>query len=276
MSRVQGRREVTDLLARHGITPRKALGQHFVADPNIVRKLVRLARVGPGDEVLEVGAGTGTLTMALAEAGCRVLAYEVDRRLEPLLTEVVADLPGVELRFADAMQVDFAGVLAHPGWTMCSNLPYNVGTPLLLGLLREVPHIGRYVVMVQREVAERLVAVPGSKDYGVPSVVAQLFSTVEIAFRVPPQVFVPPPEVESAVVLLERLGERLPPQAGRAADLASAAFRQRRKMLRGSLAAVVPDPGGLLAAAGIAEERRSDDLAPDEYLALAAAEERRG
>ncbi len=267
---------MTELLARHGVAPRKALGQHFVADPNIVHKLVRLAEVGPGDEVLEVGAGTGTLTAALAEAGCRVLAYEVDRRLEPVLAEAVAGLPEVELRFADAMEVDFGAVLAHPGWTMCSNLPYNVGTPLLLRLLRDVPHIGRYVVMVQREVAERLAAFPGSKDYGVPSVVAQLFSTVEIAFRVPPQVFVPPPEVESAVVLLERLRERLSPCAARAADLAAAAFRQRRKMLRSSLAAAVPDPTALLAAAGIAEERRADDLTPDEYLALAATEERRG
>jgi 16S rRNA (adenine1518-N6/adenine1519-N6)-dimethyltransferase len=268
-ARPQGRREIIELLERHGRRPRKSLGQHFLADPNIVDRIVRLAGVGPDDRVVEIGAGTGTLTRALAATGSRVVAYEIDASLEPLLREAVAGLGSVEVRIADALEVDLAAELADGPWTLVANLPYNVGTPLLLDLLRDVVAITRFVVMVQREVADRLTALPGSKQYGIPSVVAGLYANVQFGFRVPPQVFVPPPDVESGVVILER--RRPPPEAPSAEALAQAAFRQRRKMIRRSLATVLTDPESVLAAAGVDATLRAEDLAVADYVAIARA-----
>ena len=266
----QGRKEIRDLLARHGVSPRKRLGQHFLTDPNIVRKIVAAARVGPGDRVLEIGAGTGTLTRALAGTGARVVAYEVDPGLAPVLQEATAGCPGVELRFRDATREAFAESLDGPDWVLAANLPYNVGTPLLLDLLQHVPRIVRFVVMVQREVADRLLAPPGSRTYGLPSVVAALYAIPGERFPVARRVFIPPPDVDSAVIVLDRR----PPADGaeRAVELAAAAFGQRRKMLRGSLAAGLADPVAVLEAAGIAPTARAEELAPEDYLRLAEAE----
>ncbi|MCB2224439.1 MAG: 16S rRNA (adenine(1518)-N(6)/adenine(1519)-N(6))-dimethyltransferase RsmA [Actinobacteria bacterium] len=252
------------LLDRHGIRPRKALGQHFLIDPNTTRRIVDAAAVAPGDSVVEVGAGVGTLTRALAAAGARVVAYEVDERLRPLLAETLRGLD-VEVRFADAAR---GGLDLEGGpWTMVANLPYNVGTPLLLDALAGSPSITRFVVMLQREAVERLAAAPGGKAYGLPSVVAALHGTVGVAFRVPATVFLPRPEVESAVAVIERVQAH--PLAPQAAALAAAGFRQRRKMLRRSLAGSIPDPAGALAAAGIDPTRRAEDLAATDYLHLA-------
>jgi 16S rRNA (adenine1518-N6/adenine1519-N6)-dimethyltransferase len=150
---------------------------------------------------------------------------------------------------------------------MVANLPYNIGTPLLLDVLRQVPKVTKMVVMVQVEVGRRLAALPGGKEYGLPSVVAQIHATTRLAFTVPPQVFVPAPRVGSAVVVLDRIpaGEH----AEAAIQLAAAGFGQRRKMLRRSLAAVVPDPDALLVAAGIDPEFRAEQLSPIDYLGLA-------
>lgn len=266
--RPQGRAEVIRLLESHEIRARRSMGQHFLADPNLVRKVVEVAGVGPGDRVLEVGSGTGTLTRALAEAGCRVLSYEIDRRLAPLLEEVLGDLPGVELRFEDALAADLPRVLGEEPWVMVANLPYHVGTPLLLTLLREAPQVVRFVVMVQREVALRLAAPPGGRDYGIPSVVTQLHATVRLAFRVPPGVFIPPPKVDSTVVVLRR---RPPPlEAPRAIELATAAFSQRRKMLRNSLGAMLSEE--VLTASGLAPDSRPEAVAPEQWVELARTE----
>ncbi|MFQ5948464.1 MAG: 16S rRNA (adenine(1518)-N(6)/adenine(1519)-N(6))-dimethyltransferase RsmA [Acidimicrobiia bacterium] len=270
MSDRPGRRATAELLRRHGVRPRRSLGQHFLIDPNIVSKIVRLTETGLGDRVLEVGTGTGNLTRALAEAALRVRSYEVDERLRPLLAEVLAGFPNVDLRFQDALQADLPATLGEGAWTMAANLPYHVGTPLLLILLREAPQLERFVVMLQRETAERLVASPGTKTYGIPSVIARLYAEVDITFRVPPQVFLPPPPVESAVVVLQRLGG--PPHgAGRAVELAMAAFGKRRKMLRRSLGGILEEPARTLAAAGIDPTARAEQLSPDDYLRLAAA-----
>jgi 16S rRNA (adenine1518-N6/adenine1519-N6)-dimethyltransferase len=265
----QGRRELIELLARHGRSPSRRLGQHFLADPNIVRKIVHLAAVGAGDRVLEIGAGTGTLTRGLADTGCRVLTYEVDEGLRPVLAEALEGLSGVEVRFEDASKLDFAEVLDGE-WTLVANLPYNVGTPILLDLLRSVPQVVRFVVMVQREVADRLTAPPGGKSYGLPSVIAQLHADVGPGFTVPAQVFVPPPGVASAVVNLVRK-EHVPDEVEPAIELAAAAFGRRRKMLRSSLVGAVPDPHAILAQAGIDERRRAESLSPEEWLQLARA-----
>lgn len=265
----QGRSEIRDLLDRHGHRPNRALGQHFLADPNIVDRIVRTARVGPGDRVVEVGAGTGTLTRALADTGARVVAYEVDSHLGPLLAGVLAGT-GVDLRIADATVVELAELATPPGWVMVANLPYNVGTPLLLDTLRSVPGIERFVVMVQREVADRLTAPPGSRVYGLPSVVVGLRGEVALRFTVPPGVFVPTPAVDSAVVELARVTP--PPLADRAEELAAVAFAGRRKMLRRSLAASLPDPDAILTAAGIDPSARPETVSPLGFAHLAEVE----
>ena len=264
----QSRVEIVALLDRHGLRPRKRLGQHFLADPNIVERIVRLADLTADDRVLEVGAGTGTLTRSLASTGATVVAYEVDVGLRPVLEETLTGCD-VDLRFEDVTRVDLPARLTAGPWTLVANLPYNVGTPLVLDLLRTAPRIERFVVMVQSEVGDRLAARPGSKTYGLPSVVAQLHADVRAGFRVPAQVFVPAPDVASLVVVLER--RPAPPRTEAAIELAAAAFNQRRKMLRRSLVPVLVDPEAMLRAAGIEPTARAEELAPGDYLRLAEA-----
>jgi len=263
----QTRSEIAALLERHGLAPIHRLGQHFLADANITRKIAALADLGAGSKVVEVGAGTGTLTRALADTGARVVAYEIDSGLRPLLRDVTAGL-AVELRFADVMDVDFAQALDGPGWKMVANLPYNVGTPVVLEALQNAPDIEQYVVMVQIEVARRLAASAGSDDYGLPSVVVGIHAEASLVFTVPPQVFYPPPRVGSAVVVINR--RSAPDHASRAILLARAGFGQRRKMVRGSLSEILPDPEASLEKAGIAPTSRAEDLSPEDYLRLAA------
>jgi len=262
----QGRAEIKALLDAHGLRPRRALGQNFLADPNLVDRIVRTAGVGAGERVVEIGAGTGTLTAALAASGAGVVAYEVDRKLVPLLEEVLTGT-GVDLRCVDATKVDLGNDLGEGPWTMVANLPYNVGTPLVLDVLRNVPAVCRLIVMVQREVADRFVARPGSRSYGVPSIVVSLHTQTEIAFTVPPSVFYPAPEVESAVLAMSRIESS--PQSEAAIDLAGIVFGQRRKMLRRSLADVCDDAVATLQEAGIDATARPEDLEPGAFLRLA-------
>lgn len=266
----QARSQVRDLLERHGVTPSKAHGQHFLVDPNITRKIAGLARVGPEDGVVEIGAGTGTLSLALAETGARVVAYEIDHHLEPILREVLAGT-AVELRMEDAAEVDLGSALDRARrWVMVANLPYNVGTPILLDALRHAPVVERFVVMVQAEVAERLAARPGSAAYGLPSVVVAIHGSARVEFSVPPQVFLPPPNVGSAVVSIDRAAGA-PPGAERAVALAAAGFGQRRKMVRRSLSSLLDDPIAALERAGIAPTSRAEELSAAQWLALAEA-----
>jgi len=266
--KAQTRTEIKALLESHGLSPIHRLGQHFLADANITRKIVGLAEVGAGDKVVEVGAGTGTLTEALAATGAHVLSYEIDGGLRPVLELVTADLD-VDLQFADIAKVDLAADLAEGPWIMVANLPYNVGTPLVMDALRHVYAINWFVVMVQREVAERFAAIPGSKDYGLPSVISGIYAEAHVAFRVPPQVFYPPPTVESAVVVLER--KQVSDHAEMGVHLARVGFGQRRKMLRRSLERTVDDPVALLKKAGFDETVRAENLSPSDYLRLAEA-----
>jgi len=269
----QGKRTVRDLLARYDLVPNRALGQHFLADPNLVAKLVDLADLKAPTAVVEVGAGTGTLTKALGTTGHRVVAYEVDERLRPLLAEVLEGLDNVDVRFVDALRVlpDDLGV---GPWTLVANLPYNVGTPLLLKMLTDGSNIDRFVVMVQKEVADRLTAGPGSRTYGIPSVVTALHAEVRREFTIGPQVFVPPPQVDSMVLTLQR--REAPPAAARAIELAAAAFNQRRKMLRRSLAGTVDSVALVLEAAGIPGDLRAEQLPPSAFVTLAEKEAHRG
>jgi 16S rRNA (adenine1518-N6/adenine1519-N6)-dimethyltransferase len=265
----QGRARIRALLDAAGLRPRRSLGQHFLADPNVTRRIVRLAGVGAEDRVVEIGAGTGTLTAALAATGARVVAYEIDGRLVEILREGVGVHPNVEIREGDVAKIDLAVDLGAGPWTMVSNLPYNVGTGIVLDALRGAPEIVRFVVMVQHEVADRLLATAGTRTYGVPSVIVGLHARGRMAFRVSASVFVPPPKVDSAVVELDRVPA--PADAEAAIELAAAAFGQRRKMLRRSLAGVLADPEGALLAAGIDPTSRAEVLSVDEYVALAGS-----
>lgn len=265
------RRQAQDLLERHGVRPSRALGQNFVVDPNTVRRIVRLAGVEPGDRVVEVGAGLGSLTLALAEAGAHVTALELDRHLIPVLAEVLAGAdPRPTVVHGDALDLAWSEVLGEGtgAWQLVANLPYNVATPLVLDVLDGVPAIDRLLVMVQREVAERLAAGPGTKTYGIPSVKVAYWAEAEIVGRVGPSVFLPKPRVESALV---RVVRRAAPATTADPDalftLVRAGFGQRRKMLRGSLAGLVDADG--FARAGISPEARAEQLSVTDWGRLA-------
>ena len=259
---------LAELLARHRITPSRRLGQHFLVDVNLVKKMVRTASVGTDDRVLEVGAGVGNLTAALAGTGARVVAYEIDRRLAPVLAETVGSRSErVEIRMEDAMGVDWGRTFPEQGWVMVANLPYGVGTPLLLEMLQGAPTVTRFVVMLQREVVQRLTALPRNRRYGLPTVIVGLHSRIRRAFDVPPQVFFPAPEVFSSVVELKRIPPH--PNTALAISLAARAFGERRKMLRRSLRSELASPDRMLSAAGISPDRRPESLSPAGFLRLA-------
>ena len=243
-----------------------------------MRRVARLAGVGAGDRVVEVGAGVGSLTLALAETGAAVTAVEVDPRLVPALRSVVEPV-GVAVVEGDALRLDWQALLGDGdpgGWVLVANLPYNVATPLVAQLLDTVPAIGRMVVMVQREVAERLAARPGDDAYGAVSVKVAYWGTAAVVGRVPSTVFWPEPKVESALVDIRRHagGEPAAPDVDRAwlFRLVAAGFGQRRKMLRRSLAAAVADPATLaegFACAGIRPDARAEELGLDAWARLA-------
>jgi 16S rRNA (adenine1518-N6/adenine1519-N6)-dimethyltransferase len=271
------RREAADLLTRHGLAPSRALGQNFVVDPNTVRRIARLAGVGAGDQVVEIGAGLGSLTRALAETGATVTAIEVDHGLVPVLREVVEGL-GVRVIEGDALHLDWGEVLTgRDAWTLVANLPYNVATPIVADLLDGVPAIRRMLVMVQREVGDRLAAGPGSKSYGAVSVKVSYWATSEIVGRVPPTVFLPRPKVESALVSITRRPQPAVDPAVAPYDLlfglVRAGFGQRRKMLRRSLHGLV-EPADF-EAAGVRPEQRGEALDVGAWGRLAAAVYRR-
>ncbi|MGH7426540.1 MAG: 16S rRNA (adenine(1518)-N(6)/adenine(1519)-N(6))-dimethyltransferase RsmA, partial [Candidatus Methylomirabilales bacterium] len=227
--------DVRDLARRYGIQPTKALGQNLLLDPNTTRRIVRLAQVTPEDAVLEVGAGLGTLTLALADRARRVIAIEVDRAVLGALREVVSGLENVEVVEGNAMTLDYSSILADERHRLISNLPYNIATPLLMTLIEEVPQIGDFFVMVQEEVGERLVAAPGSKTYGAVSVMVALCCEAERMGRVPPTVFWPAPKVESMLVRLDRRQSPLDIAPGDLMPVVRAAFSQRRKTVRNAL-----------------------------------------
>jgi len=278
---------IRELLESASLAPRRDLGQNFVADPNTVRRIATLARVGPGDRVVEIGAGLGSLTLALADTGAHITAIEIDRGVVPILRDVVSDRENVEVVEGDAMQLDWSTVLAdhppadadHPledadhrpdgrGWVLVANLPYNVATPLICDLLDEVPAIERMIVMVQREAAERFAAAPRTAAYGAVSVKTAYWATAKIVGHVPASVFVPRPNVESALVEITR---HEPPATDPIAlfALVRAGFGQRRKMLRRSLAGIVaPDT---FDAAGISPTARPEELDVDAWCRLTDA-----
>ncbi len=272
-SRVQ----VLDLLRSGEVRPSRALGQNFVADANTVRRIARLAGVGPGDRVVEIGAGLGSLTLALAETGAEVTAVEVDRHLVPILG-AVCEPAGVRVVPADATTLDWTDLLGDGQqdrpWTLVANLPYNVATPLVADLLDRVPAVVAMTVMVQKEAADRLVAGPGSPAYGAVSVKVAYWAEARLLASVPSSVFVPRPRVASAVVGIRRRAvPALSPAVAGPEELfrvVRAGFAQRRKMLRRSLAVLGAGPS-CFEAAGVGPSARPEELSLSQWGALAAA-----
>ncbi|MET8906672.1 16S rRNA (adenine(1518)-N(6)/adenine(1519)-N(6))-dimethyltransferase RsmA [Micromonospora sp. NPDC004551] len=280
MTGLLGPAEIRELAARLGVTPTKKLGQNFVHDPNTVRRIVTTAGLAPDDVALEVGPGLGSLTLALLPVAAHVHAVELDRALAAALPETAARFAGPDaarltVHPADALRVT-AAELADPAPTaLVANLPYNVAVPVVLHLLAELPTLRHGLVMVQKEVADRLVAGPGSKVYGVPSVKLAWYARSRAAGKVPPNVFWPVPNVDSGLVAFTR---REPPRADvpREAVFAvvDAAFAQRRKTLRAALAGWAGGAdraAAALTAAGVDPGARGESLTVEQFAAIAAS-----
>ena len=267
---------IQTLLDRHGVRPGRALGQNFLADPNTARRIVRLAGIGASTRVVEVGPGLGSLTLALADTGAaEIVALELDRHLVPVLHEVL-DGYAVRIVQGDALDVDWSDLLGTtPGWSMVSNLPYNVATPLVVRVLETAPMVERLFVMVQREVGERMAAAPGTDPYGAVSVKVAYYATAELAGLVPPTVFMPKPAVDSVLVRLVRRPEPPVevPDVDRLFVLVRAGFATRRKMLRRALTTVLGARTiAVLEAAGIDPSVRAETLGLEEWAAIARVE----
>lgn len=264
-------RDITELLAQHGLAPRRAFGQNFVSDPNTVRRIARMANVGPNDHVVEIGAGLGSLTLALAETGARITAIEIDHGIAPVLQDVVKDLPNVSVVVGDALELDWNEIIPPESKAVVvANLPYNVATPLVADLLDAIPQISRFVVMVQKEVALRLASSVGSSDYGAISVKVAYWATARVLGDVPPSVFIPRPKVTSSIIEITRretpaVGPHIAPQ--QLFKVIRTGFGQRRKMLRRSLAAIATPENFVLA--GVSPEARPEELDVHQWGRLA-------
>ncbi|WBB72923.1 16S rRNA (adenine(1518)-N(6)/adenine(1519)-N(6))-dimethyltransferase RsmA [Micromonospora sp. WMMD1128] len=280
MTGLLGPAEIRELAARLGVTPTKKLGQNFVHDPNTVRRIVTTAGLAPDDVALEVGPGLGSLTLALLPVAAHVHAVELDPALAAALPETAARFAGPDagrltVHPADALRVTAAD-LADPAPTaLVANLPYNVAVPVVLHLLAELPTLRHGLVMVQKEVADRLVAGPGSKVYGIPSVKLAWYARSRAAGKVPPNVFWPVPNVDSGLVAFTRR-EPPRPDVPRTAVFAvvDAAFAQRRKTLRAALAGWAGGAdraAAALTAAGVDPGARGESLTVEQFAAIAAS-----
>ncbi|MEX2218946.1 MAG: 16S rRNA (adenine(1518)-N(6)/adenine(1519)-N(6))-dimethyltransferase RsmA [Phycisphaerales bacterium] len=277
---MQTQREIRHLLESRGLAPRKSLGQNFLIDQNLIRRLVEASGAAPGDLILEVGPGTGALTEALLARGCRVVAVEVDRGLAALLRERLADpqaalnappeasftlIEGDALAGKHALNPDAAAALGSGPFHLVANLPYGAATPLLLALLIDHPRCGSMHITIQREVADRLLASPGTKEYGPITVVARALARPERLATLPPECFWPRPDVTSAMVSLTRLPQPLTDRPRALADFAQTLFTKRRKQLGAVLGRQFPFPPD------IHPDQRAEALTPEKFVALARA-----
>lgn len=274
---------IKEVMAKHNISFHKSLGQNFLIDGNMVRAIADAADLSPSDLVVEIGPGIGTLTQELAERAGRVAAVELDRGLLPVLAETLQAYPNVQVVSGDALQVDFNDLVLSSGWIgtefkIVGNLPYYITTPLIMHVLEQGFNFSVFVLMVQKEVAQRIVAAPGTKNYGVLSLAVQYYTVPELALKVPRTVFMPRPEVDSAVLKLVR--RRVP--AVQVVDevmlfkIIRAAFGQRRKTLLNALTNAClgsskEELSTVCAAVGIDPGRRGETLSMEEFGALADA-----
>jgi len=263
-----------DVIASHELDAKKSLGQNFLLDLNLTSKIARLAGDISGHDVLEVGPGPGGLTRGLLAAGARrVVALEKDPRCMAVLAQIAAAYPGrLDVFNADALDFDIRGQLTGPV-RVVANLPYNVGTELLVRWLTPKdwpPFWSSLTLMFQKEVAERIIAKPGTKAYGRLGILAQWKSNPSVVMELPPEAFTPPPKVHSAVVHLEALAEpRFPAPAGLLSSTVAMAFNQRRKMLRSSLKSAAPDIETALRDAGLEPTARAEEISLEGFCALA-------
>lgn len=277
MSQIDNLPPLREVVRTHGLMAKKSLGQNFLFDLNLTSRIARSA--GPLEDatVIEVGPGPGGLTRAILAAGAKkVIAIERDSRCLPALAEIADYYPGrLEVIEADALEFDPRSMVGDGLVRIISNLPYNVGTALLTGWLTAdpwPPWWSSLTLMFQREVAERIVATEDDpKDYGRLGVLCGWRTDARILFDVPPSAFVPPPKITSSIVHLTPKAAPLPCRIGALEAITRAAFGQRRKMLRQSLKAVTPDPGGMIAAAGLEETTRAENVPVEGYVALANA-----
>ena len=261
-------REVTNyILQRFKLKADKRLGQNFLVDEDYVRRIAAAAELTPPDTVLEIGPGIGTLTQMLAETGADVVAVELDKRLMPVLEKTVGSYPNVRVVQGDVLKINIPETVGAAPFKVAANLPYYITTPIIFALLEQHLPLERLVVMVQKEVAQRVVAKPGGKDYGVLSVSMQYYTDPELAFVVPRTAFLPAPNVDSAVLVARR--RAVPPvQVDEKLffKVVNAAFSMRRKMLSNSLQHM--GLGAWLERAGIDGKRRAETLSLQEFAAL--------
>jgi 16S rRNA (adenine1518-N6/adenine1519-N6)-dimethyltransferase len=263
-------------LAEYGLTPRKRWGQHFLVDGNILNKIVQAADVSKEDTVLEVGPGLGEMTLALARQAKKVIAVEIDTKLVEVVRRKTASCPNVEVIGSDILKVDFKELTGkdHRPLKVVANLPYQISTPLLFRFIEEREKFSTLTLMVQREVAERMVALPGGKDYGPLSIFVQIFLDLTIRFSVKPSCFFPPPNVDSAVIHL--IWKKTPAVGPEDEDWFRKVVRgclgYRRKTLSNALKhsglALPEDAEERMAQVGIDSRRRPETLAIDEFVRL--------
>ncbi len=271
------RQQVAAWFDQTGGHPSRSLGQNFVVDPNTVRRIVRLADIDATTKVVEIGAGLGSLTLAIAETDAHVTAIEIDRHLIDGLREHTSALTNVAVLHADAMKLNWNEVLPplDGPYTLVANLPYNIATPLIADLLDFVPQINRMLVMVQKEVAERFAAAPRTSAYGAVTVKVAYWATARMVGTVPPSVFLPKPNVDSGLVRIDRhhSGPVADPEMVSAQNifaLVKAGFAHRRKMLRGNLAGIISE--SQFVAAGVASTARAEELDVHAWVRLAHAQ----
>lgn len=273
---IDGLPPLRDVIAEHGLSAKKSLGQNFLLDLNLTSKIARQAGDLTQCDVLEIGPGPGGLTRGLLHEGARrVLAVERDQRLTPALEQIKAHYAGrLDVIFGDALDVDVNAHLQSPV-KVVANLPYNVGTELLIRWLTPQtwpPYWDSLTLMFQKEVAQRIVAKPGSKAYGRLALMAQWRCDVRLVMEIPPQAFTPPPKVTSAVVHFERLEKpRFEADAKTLERVVAMAFNQRRKMLRACLKTLSPNIEDILISAGIKPTQRAEEIDLEKFCALARA-----
>ena len=270
------------IMNKYSFHCRKSMGQNFLADGNIIKKIIDAAEISPQDTVIEIGPGLGVLTQALCGVAARVITVELDQKLVVILKDLLADCKNLSPVAGDAMEVDFdslakqyAGELAQRPYKMLSNLPYYITTPLLLHIVTGGFNYSSLVVMIQQEVAQRIAASPGSKDYGSLSVAVQYYTVPDLLFKVPPTVFIPRPEVGSAVLRMVKR-DRPPvevPDEKIFFKIVRGSFAQRRKTLHNALSAALPALGkekmlDILNSAGVNPGRRGETLSLEEFAAV--------
>ena len=248
------------------IKPKKTLGQNFLIDTNISRKITKLVQGQLADPIIEIGPGTGSLTNELLKDNYRIKAVEVDKQLTHLLRERFGDVPNIEIINEDAMSFDYSQ-LTGPWWIMVGNLPYNIGTRLLIKLITEVPQIHRYVIMLQDEVAERIVAKPNTKHYGSISVLFSLFTDSKLQFNVSKNCFEPKPKILSTVLTIQR--ETLVDEEIRfkAFEISKIAFQQKRKKIKKALRDFIDEEKAEKLLLDL--NSRPQELTPNDYLSIA-------